>query len=166
MRGCRECFLGGSAMGGFARGSRSPRGCGGKTRHSFSRTLWVRCFALWWLPSFSFGHTCQSRCEPSPRVGCFGSTRGEGSVDAGVVQSLSNGDTDAETVSFILNFLPQPRAASRPRFIRHASTTTPYLKSIIYTPLFISDSSLHFRDVYDIHCRYSEHPTKRGMSRG
>ena len=116
MRGCRECFLGGSAMGGFARGSRSPRGCGGKTRHSFPGLLCLRylCGFLMRL-SLHSGHTCgvEPAVEPSPRVGCFGSTRGEGSVDAGVVQSLSNGDTDAETVSFSGNFTALPPAAAR-----------------------------------------------------
>ena len=113
MRGCRECFLGGSA-----RGPRSPRGCRGKTRHSFRTSfslcsvasLLFRCILdtpeLEWLNG-------DPVVEPSPRVGCFGSTRGEGSVDAGVVQSLSNGDTDAETVSFSGNFTALPPAAAR-----------------------------------------------------
>ena len=67
LRGCRECFLGGSAMGGFARGSRSPRGCGGKTRHSFSH-VWVRCFRFVVATIFLFWTHLQRSASPGANL--------------------------------------------------------------------------------------------------
>ena len=169
--------MGGSARGGFARGSRSPRGCGGRTRHSFIGLLhhlgldafcgFVACsFVLDTPAAITF-------VEPSPRVGCFGSTRGEGSVDAGVVQSLSNGDTDAETVSITLavTFSSSRSRARRVGLFSYATRAPRRHTWILFvsTPLFISDSSLHFRDVIvidRIDIDFREHPTKRGMRRG
>jgi len=146
----RVCVGTVSSFWAVRRGARARRAAAGG-RHDTVTLCRLRSVASLRLLRGAFWTHLLLFVEPSPRVGCFGSTREEGSVDAGVVQSLSNGDTDAETVELFERSSSRSRArrvglfsyATRaPR--RHTRSLNTFADGY---PLFISDSSLHFRDV-------------------